>query len=168
MLNNHSLRRRRRLGQFDYNSLPYTPDPPVNNNWLSMALILAGIVSLLLFLLGGCAQAQTLPLPSRPYSASWYGVTGDTCDPWKHTRTASGEVFNENAMTGASWGFKFGTLLKVTNLGNGKSCIIKINDRGPGRRLYRKGRVLDLTRGSFQKIAKLSDGVIKIKIEVIK
>lgn len=117
----------------------------------------ATIINLILLLLV-CSTCHA-------YTASWYGTTGDTCDPWKHTRTANGEVFNENALTGASWKFPIGSHVKVTNLRNHKSIIIRINDRGPGKRLYKKGRIIDLTRGAFSRIAPLTDGVIPIRTQ---
>jgi rare lipoprotein A len=100
-------------------------------------------------------------------TASWYGITEDHCDPWKHTVTASGEKFNENGLTAASWKFPINSHVRVTNLRNHKTVIVRINDRGPSKYLYRKGRVLDLTRGAFERIAPLSDGVIPIKMEIV-
>ena len=111
----------------------------------------------LLFIIQGNANA---------YTASWYGAN-DTIDPWKHTTTANGERFNENALTAASWKYPMGTKILVTNIKNGKSVIVRINDRGPGKHLYKKGRIVDLTKGAFMKIADLKDGVIKIKVKRI-
>lgn len=111
------------------------------------------IISILLI---GSAQA---------YTASWYGTTGDTTDPWKHVMTASGEHFNENALTGASWAFPLGSWVRVTNMANGRTVVVRINDCGPGRHLYRKGRIIDLTRGSFERLAALKIGVIKVKVK---
>lgn len=102
------------------------------------------------------------------YTASWYGITGDNCDPWKHTKTANGEKFNESALTAASWKYRLGSYVKVTNLRNHKSIIVRINDRGPGKHLYRKGRIIDLTRASFARIAKLSDGVVPVRVCLIR
>lgn len=79
--------------------------------------------------------------------------------------TASGERFNENDLTCAMWKVKFGAFLKVTNLANGKSVIVRCNDRGPAKRLVKKGRIIDLSKGAFLRIANLKDGVIKVKVE---
>lgn len=119
---------------------------------------------IVLSFVGGCFLAKKCHAAE---TASWYGTTGDTTDPWKHTTTANGEHFNENALTAASWKYKFGTRVKVTNLRNGKSIIVRINDRGPSKRLCRKGRIIDLTRGSFARLAALRDGIIPIKTEVV-
>ena len=91
--------------------------------------------------------------------ASWYG------ERFHNKRTASGEIFNMNAMTCASNTHKMGTKLLVTNKANGKSVIVKVNDTG-GFKKY--GRTLDLSRGAFAKIADINQGLVKIKIKVIK
>ena len=73
------------------------------------------------------------------------------------------EVFNQNAMTAASNSHKMGTKLKVTNVATGKSVIVKINDTGAFTRKY--GRTLDLSQSAFARIAPLSQGICKVKIE---
>ena len=76
-------------------------------------------------------------------------------------RTASGEIFDMNKMTCASNTHKLGTKLKVTNKETGKSVVCRVNDRG-GFSKY--GRTLDMSIGSFRKIADTSAGVIKVNI----
>ena len=89
-------------------------------------------------------------------TASWYG-------PGFHgKRTANGEVFNQHAMTAASNSHRMGTNLLVTNVTNGKSVKVKVNDTG-GFRKY--GRTLDLSKGAFSKIASINQGIIKVKIQ---
>lgn len=92
-------------------------------------------------------------------TASWYG------GKFNGRTTASGEVFNKWAMTTASNSHKMGTKLEVTNKANGKSVIVKVNDTG-GFKKY--GRTLDLSRGAFAKIADINQGLVKVKIRVIK
>jgi rare lipoprotein A len=79
--------------------------------------------------------------------------------------TASGERFNEDALTCASWKYQMGTILKVTNIENGKSVLVRVNDRGPNKRLK---RLIDLTPRAFRKIAVLRKGIITVKVVVIK
>lgn len=93
------------------------------------------------------------------HKASWYGGF------FHGRKTASGEVYNKWAMTAASNSHKMGTKLKVTNVSNGKSVIVKVNDTG-GFAKY--GRTLDLSQGAFQKIAPLSQGIVKVTITVLK
>ena len=92
--------------------------------------------------------------------ASFYG-NGEKLN--KHT--ANGEVFNPEAMTCASYAYPMGTKLKVTNLKNGKSVIVRKNDLGPNKRL---NRLIDLSKGAFQEIADLKDGLIQINVEELK
>jgi rare lipoprotein A len=79
-------------------------------------------------------------------------------------KTANGETFDPNGLTAAHKTLKFGTIVRVTNLANGKSVDVRINDRGP----FVAGRCLDLAKGAFVKIASVSAGVIDAKYEVLK
>ena len=91
---------------------------------------------------------------------SFYG-NGEPLNPL----TASMEPFDPTAMRCASWNYPLGTVLKVTNLANGKSVIVRVNDRGPAKRL---NRVIDLTRESFRKIADLRVGLINVRITKVR
>ena len=89
--------------------------------------------------------------------ASWYG-------PKFHGRmTANGEIYDQMALTAAHKSLKFGTLLKVTNTKNGRSVIVRINDRGP----YIEGRDLDLSKGAAIELGLLKKGVARVKIEEV-
>lgn len=77
--------------------------------------------------------------------ASWYALT---------SKTASGERMNPSAMTAAHRSLPFGTKVRVTNKHNGKSVIVRINDRGP----FIRGRVIDLSKGAARKIGMISRG----------
>lgn len=79
-------------------------------------------------------------------------------------RTASGERLDNGAMTAAHKTLPFGTEVLVKNVTNGKSVTVRINDRGP----FVKGRIIDLTRAAFSKIANLDKGVAKVEIRVVK
>jgi rare lipoprotein A len=96
------------------------------------------------------ASALTLAVSSMPASAqcgraSWYAL---------HSRTASGERMNPSAMTAAHRSLPFGTKVKVTNQKNGRSVVVRINDRGP----FVKGRMLDLSRGAAQQLGFIGAG----------
>lgn len=79
-----------------------------------------------------------------------------------HRKTASGERFDNYAMTAAHKTLPFGSEVKVTNSNNGKSVTVRINDRGP----FVKGRIIDLSRAAFSQIADLNKGVVKVEISV--
>lgn len=89
--------------------------------------------------------------------ASWYGG-------YFHGRKmANGRRFNMYSNSCAHKTFRFGTILRVTNTANGRSTKCEVEDRGP----FIKGRELDLSKGSFSRIALLTQGLINIKIEKI-
>ena len=83
---------------------------------------------------------------------------------FQNRKTASGELFDNSSMTAAHKSLPFGTEVIVKNLNNGKSVKVKINDRGP----FVKGRIIDLTRKAFSRIANLDKGVTKVEIRVVK
>jgi rare lipoprotein A len=88
-------------------------------------------------------------------TASWYG-------PGFHGQaTASGEIFNQHALTAAHRTLPLGTEAKVTNLETGQSVTVTINDRGP----YVQGRQLDLSQAAAKQIGLTRKGVAKVKIE---
>lgn len=113
-------------------------------------LIAALLVSLLA---GGCGSADKKEVGM----ASWYG-------PRHHGKqTASGQPFNQNALTAAHPELPFGTRVRVTNLRNGKEVIVRINDRGP----YKGGRIIDLSRAAARRLEMEVDGVSRVRIEVL-
>ena len=77
--------------------------------------------------------------------------------------TAGGEKFDSNAMTAAHRQLPMGTKLKVTNLANGKSVVVKVNDRGP----FVKGRSLSVTRRAAEELGFRKQGVAKVKFEQV-
>jgi len=83
---------------------------------------------------------------------------------FRNRRTASGERFKQSKLTAAHRKLPFGTKVKVTNIKNGKSVIVRINDRGP----FIRGRVIDLSRSAFKKIGHTRSGVIRVKLEIVK
>lgn len=80
------------------------------------------------------------------------------------TKTASGEKLNDNAFTAAHKELDFGTMVRVTNLNNNKSVIVRINDRGP----YPKGRIIDVSRAAAKALGFYERGLTKVKVEVVK
>jgi rare lipoprotein A len=88
--------------------------------------------------------------------ASWYG-------PGYHGhKTSSGEVFDQDELTAAHMTFAFGTQVRVTLLANGRSVVVRINDRFPNAR-----RVIDLSRGAARRIGLIGPGTGKVRLEVV-
>jgi rare lipoprotein A len=86
--------------------------------------------------------------------ASWYGLGG---------QTASGEYIDPVALTAAHRTLPFGTRVKVENLDNGRSVVVRINDRGP----FIAGRDIDLTRAAAEKLDFIGEGVAKVRMTVL-
>ena len=78
-------------------------------------------------------------------------------------KTANGERFNPNGLTAAHRTLPFGTKVRVTNLRNGKSVVVRINDRGP----FIRGRIIDLSLGAARLVELTRTGVSKVKYSVI-
>lgn len=90
--------------------------------------------------------------------ASWYG-------PGFHgKKTASGEIFDKNELTAAHRTLQMPSLVRVTNLDNGKSLIVRVNDRGP----YKRGRVMDVSERAAELLDFKGAGTAKVKLEVLK
>ncbi|MBR9857291.1 MAG: septal ring lytic transglycosylase RlpA family protein [Gammaproteobacteria bacterium] len=87
--------------------------------------------------------------------ASYYG------DPHHGRKTASGERFNKHELTAAHRTLPFGCRVRVTNLNNQQSVIVRINDRGP----YAKGRIIDVSEQAAGELNMLRSGVVPVKVE---
>lgn len=108
-------------------------------------------------LLSSCApyQARRAPLQYHAVgTASWYG-------PGFHGRkTANGERYNQNAMTAAHRTLPFGSSIKVKNVSNGKTAVVRINDRGP----FVHGRIIDLSKAAAQHIGMMGAGTAPVEL----
>lgn len=93
-----------------------------------------------------------------------YGKSSYYGEKFHGRKTASGEIFNKWAYTCAHKKLPFDTKVKVTNLKNQKTVVVRVNDRGP----FVKGRIIDLSFAAAKKIGMVKDGVAKVKIEIIK
>lgn len=126
--------------------------------WTSLAVVL-GLMPILT--MDDAAQAQ-MGQPAAIYTqrgeASWYG-------PGFHGRkTASGERFNQHGLTAAHRKLPLGTKARVTNLDNGKTVEVKINDRGP----YVRGRIIDLSKAAAERLGMKDAGTTPVRLEVTK
>jgi rare lipoprotein A (peptidoglycan hydrolase) len=141
---------------------------------------LIGLIALLFFTCSGCAREILLVknIDPAPYAingkiyypmkrvqpgfsiqgtASWYG-------PSYHGRkTASGEVYNMHALTAAHKTLPLNTLVRVTNLANGRDVVVRVNDRGP----FVGDRVIDLSFGAAKQIGMVRPGTAPVRVAVI-
>lgn len=97
------------------------------------------------------------PVYTEEGVASWYG-------PGFHGRsTANGERFDQNGMTAAHRTLPMPSMVRVTNLENGKSAVLKVNDRGP----FKKDRIIDLSKGAAQHLGVMSRGTARVRVEFL-
>ena len=114
---------------------------------------------MLLFVLTGCATGRASRIEGSALSgeASWYGL------PHHGRRTASGEIYDMHKMTAAHRTLPLGTRVLVTNLDNGRTVEVRINDRGP----FRRNRVLDLSYAAARQLGAVGEGVIPVTLKVV-
>lgn len=115
----------------------------------------------LLLLVAGCSTIgrvgeHPLGAPGTPQvgNASWYGGRH------QGLRTASGERYDEYAMTAASPYLPLGTRARIKNLENGRSVIVRVNDRGP----FVEGRIIDVSYAAARALGMVGDGVVRVKV----
>ena len=122
--------------------------------WFGIAIVIS--------LTAGCAGKQVVnstPVPGDVQEgyASYYH------DSLHGNLTANGEVYDRNALTAAHRTLPFGTEVRVTNLANGKSILLRINDRGP----FVDGRIIDVSRRAAELLEFIDDGVVEVRLEVV-
>lgn len=88
------------------------------------------------------------------------GLASYYAESYNGRKTANGEIFQSSKLTAAHKKLPFGTKVKVTNLVNGKTVKVRINDRGP----FVAGRIIDLTKAAARKLDMLTAGVVKVEI----
>jgi len=130
----------------------------VKTPWARKTGSTACAVLLLLFL--GTTGCRLLPWSDYKEKgiASWYG------GKFHGRQTASGEVFDKNALTAAHRKLPFGTVVRVEDLRNGRTVVVRINDRGP----FIRGRIIDLSRGAARELGMVRDGIVPVRIRVVK
>ncbi|MBS00105.1 MAG: septal ring lytic transglycosylase RlpA family lipoprotein [Candidatus Marinimicrobia bacterium] len=115
---------------------------------------------IVLFVFWSCTSSPRYTSLKTEYGvSSYYGYN----DGFHGKRTANGEIFNQHALSAAHKTLPLNTIVRVTNLSNNKSLILRINDRGP----YIKGRILDCSYGAAKKLGFIAQGTTKVRIELI-
>lgn len=138
------------------------------NKIAKLSKLLIILFSLSLF---GCSTVHAKTKPNqnqtittkKPSTFTEFGLASYYGDSVNGHKTANGEIFHNKKLTAAHKKLPFGSLVKVTALWNGKSVIVRINDRGP----YPKGRIIDLSKSAAEKLNLVGKGIGKVKIELI-
>ena len=94
--------------------------------------------------------------------ASWYGPG------FQGEKTASGEIFDQREMVAAHRSLPLGSVVRVTNLDNGRRVVLRVIDRGPYGRNYRKGTIIDVSRGAARRLDFVRDGLVRVRVEVMR
>jgi rare lipoprotein A len=118
---------------------------------MKRAILAAFVVALALIPLFGASDARA------------YSQTGMASYYWQGKVTANGERYRPDAISAAHKTLPFGTRVKVTHLGTGRSIVVRINDRGP----FIRGRIIDLSRGAAGVLGIKGSGVARVRIDVV-
>jgi rare lipoprotein A len=112
-----------------------------------------------LLLLAGCASQDDSTIDPHGYDeigvASFYGSAH------QGNRTASGERFDQQDLTAAHRRLPFGTRVKITNLNNDRSVVVRINDRGP----HTRNRLVDVSRAAAEQLGMIGTGTAKVRVQ---
>ena len=129
----------------------------------SRAVLIVAVL-VVLALTAVAASVRDTPRARRVQTglASYYG-------PGFHGQeTASGEIFDQRKMTAAHRTLPLGTVVRVTNLENGRRVELRVTDRGPYGRNYRKGTIIDVSKGAARRLGFIRDGLVRVRVEVIR
>lgn len=134
----------------------------MTNNVVSHALALA-IVGLVV-LQAEAQVAQTSNTSNAGMDTTETGIAIFYSDAMQGKALASGEKYDKNALTAAHRTLPLGTMVKVTNLKNNKSVVVKVNDRGPHGS---NKRIIDLSRRAAQELDMIQDGKAQVRVELV-
>ncbi|MFO8153487.1 septal ring lytic transglycosylase RlpA family protein [Thioalkalivibrio sp.] len=118
------------------------------------------LLLMLLAVLPVCSAGQAVVVPGHTEA----GIASYYHDRFHGRMTASGERFDQGALTAAHRTLPFGTTVRVTRKDNGTSVVVRINDRGP----FRTERIIDLSRTAAGRLGMLDSGLVQVSVEVIR
>ena len=122
------------------------------------------LLTIALLAMTGCASRSAgPPAARRPAAVASVGMASYYADKFQGRPTASGERFDNGKLTAAHRTLPFGTRVRVTNLANGRSVTVRVNDRGP----FVKGRIVDLSVAAAKRIDMVRAGVVRVRVEPI-
>ena len=109
------------------------------------------------------AESKTPRNPSGKILLTLEGVASYYADEFHGKQTSNGEIYDMNDLTAAHRTFPFGTKVRITNPENGKTVLVRVNDRGP----FHEGRIIDLSLGAAKELDLVKTGTARVKIEVL-
>jgi rare lipoprotein A len=131
---------------------------------------LLGVLGIITLVLLAAARPAISAAPQRAAErgrvqvglASFYGPG------FQGEETASGEIFDQREMVAAHRSLPLGSVVRVTNLENGRRVVLRVIDRGPYGRNYRKGTIIDVSRGAARRLGFVTDGLVRVRVEVLR
>lgn len=121
---------------------------------------------LFLLLVCGCSTSPRYTKPVIIFPAGYVqkGIASYYAGEFHGRKTSSGEIFDMNGLTCAHRMLPLGTIIRVVNLENGRSIVLRVNDRGP----FKRGRILDVSREGARRLGFLEKGTALVSIEVLR
>jgi rare lipoprotein A len=117
----------------------------------------------IVLLLAGCASSTRSVHTQGARGGGAVGVASYYAAKYQGRTTASGETFDNRKLTAAHRTLAFGTTVRVTNLTNGRSVTVRVNDRGP----FAAGRIIDLSRAAAERLDMIEAGLARVKVETL-
>ena len=124
-------------------------------------MIVSGLITVLLVTFTGCGAVYNAQM--HEMSKIQFGVASWYSNDFHGGKTSSGEKYDKDAFTAAHRMIPFGTIIKVTNIKNGRSAYVRVNDRGP----HKASRKIDMSYAAAKKIGMINDGVARVRLEVM-
>jgi len=118
------------------------------------------VLAAALLTLGACASTKAPPEPDAGGGGGQEGIASYYAHKFHGRQTANGEIYDETKLTAAHRKLPFGTRVRVTNLENGKTVTLRINDRGP----FVEGRIIDVSYRAAQDLDFISQGLAKVRV----
>jgi rare lipoprotein A len=126
-------------------------------------LLCIGLMSILF--VTGCSETTRAEGPGDPQRRVYHGVASFYGPGFEGQETASGRIFDSDEMVAAHRTLPFGTVVRVTNLENDRSVVLRIIDRGP---YVGRNTIIDVSKGAARRLQFVRDGRVKVRVEVLK
>ena len=107
------------------------------------------------------------PVVSEPVLRVLHGLASYYGPGFHGEETASGEIFDERAMVAAHRSLPLGSVVRVTNLENRRQVVLRVIDRGPYGRNFRRGTIIDVSRGAARRLGFIEQGLVRVKVELL-
>jgi rare lipoprotein A len=129
--------------------------------WFGLAVSTVTVTILVLF-------AATAHGGSDAHKRVQHGLASFYGPGFHGEETASGEIFNQREMVAAHRTLPLGTVVRVINLENRRTVVLRVIDRGPYGRNFRRGTIIDVSVGAARRLRFIKDGLVRVRVEVIK